>query len=177
MRLSSVQHAPPTRYQPQCGHGADCPARWLATIRSRRRRASQLLLRLQRRLHGSLKKVAISRLQGARAKQPLSTIKVPSVLHLAAPAATHHLACRRPALTPSTSVACRGAVATSESASSCQRHRPGPSAGLGRVRKTGQEGDSAERSRATSSILPFTVTKAYISPRNHKRDLSQHAHL
>ena len=134
MRLSSVQHAPPTRYQPQCGHGADCPARWLATIRSRRRRASQLLLRLQRRLHGSLKKVAISRLQGARAKQPLSTIKVPSVLHLAAPAATHHLACRRPALTPSTSVACRGAVATSESASSCQRHRPGPSAGLGHKR-------------------------------------------
>ena len=32
MRLSSVHHAPPTRYQPQCGHGADCPARWLATI-------------------------------------------------------------------------------------------------------------------------------------------------
>ena len=95
MRLSSVQHAPPTRYQPQCGHGADCPARWLATIRSRRRRASQLLLRLQRRLHGSLKKVAISRLQGARAKQPLSTIKVASVLHVAATAATHHLACQQ----------------------------------------------------------------------------------
>jgi len=46
MRLSSVQHAPPTHYQPQCGHGADCPARCLATIKSRRRRASQLLLRL-----------------------------------------------------------------------------------------------------------------------------------
>ena len=59
-------------------------------------------------------------------------IEVASVLHVAATAATHHLACRRPALTPSTSVACRGAVATFESASSCQRHRPGPSAGLGR---------------------------------------------
>ena len=34
MRLSSVQHAPPTHYQPQCGHGADCPARCLATLKS-----------------------------------------------------------------------------------------------------------------------------------------------
>ena len=61
MHLSSVQHAPPTHYQPQCGRGVDCPARWCATIKSRRRRASQLLLRLQRRAHGSLKKVAMSR--------------------------------------------------------------------------------------------------------------------
>ena len=62
------------------------------------------------------------------------TIKVASVLHLAATAATHHLVCGPPALTPSISVACRGAVATFESASSCQRHRPGPSAGLGHER-------------------------------------------
>eukprot|EP00964_Phaeocystis_antarctica_P002727 scaffold1448_cov79-Phaeocystis_antarctica.AAC.1 len=55
MSLCSVQHAPSTHYEPQCGLGADCPARWLATIKSRRRRASQLLLRLQRRAHGSLK--------------------------------------------------------------------------------------------------------------------------
>jgi len=38
MHLSSVQHAPPTHYQPQCGRGADCPARWSAPIKSRRRR-------------------------------------------------------------------------------------------------------------------------------------------
>ena len=61
MSLCSVQHAPPTHCEPQCGLGADCPARWLATTKSRRRRASQLLLRLQRRAHGSLKKVAMSR--------------------------------------------------------------------------------------------------------------------
>ena len=61
MSLCSVQHAPPTHCEPQCGLGADCPARWLATTKSRRRRASQLLLRLQRRAHGSLNKVAMSR--------------------------------------------------------------------------------------------------------------------
>ena len=52
---------PLTRDQPQCGRAADCPAHWIATIKSRRRRASQLLLPLQRRPHGSLKKAAISR--------------------------------------------------------------------------------------------------------------------
>ena len=155
MRLSSVHHAPPTRYQPQCGHGADCPARWLATIRSRRRRASQLLLRLQRCPHGSLKKVAISRLQGARAKQPLSTIEVASILHVAATAATLHLPCRRPALTPSTSVACRRAVATSESASSCQRHWPGPSAGRGHeISGSGATPGDLSRAGPNSCILP-----------------------
>ena len=61
MRLCSVQHAPLARDQPQCGRAADCPAHWLATIESRRRRASQLRLPLQRRPHGSLKKAAISR--------------------------------------------------------------------------------------------------------------------
>ena len=60
-RLCSVQHAPLTRDQRQCGRAADCPAHWLATIKSRRRRASQLRLPLQRRPHGSLKKAAISR--------------------------------------------------------------------------------------------------------------------
>ena len=60
-RLCSVQHAPLTRDQRQCGRAADCPAHWLATIKSRRRRASQLWLPLQRRPHGSLKKAAISR--------------------------------------------------------------------------------------------------------------------
>ena len=66
----------------------------------------------------------------------ISILRPSSSCHagVAATAATHHLACRRPALTPSTSVACRGAVATFESASSCQRHRPGPSAGLGHER-------------------------------------------
>ena len=54
MSLCSVQHAPPTHYQPQCGRGADCPARWCATIKSRRRRASQLAQLLWRRLSASM---------------------------------------------------------------------------------------------------------------------------
>eukprot|EP00964_Phaeocystis_antarctica_P020357 scaffold11245_cov90-Phaeocystis_antarctica.AAC.2 len=43
MRLFSVQYAPPTHGQPQCGRGADCHAPWLAPIRSCRRRSLQLV--------------------------------------------------------------------------------------------------------------------------------------
>ena len=32
IRLSRVHHAPSTHYQPQCGRGTDCPARWRAPI-------------------------------------------------------------------------------------------------------------------------------------------------
>eukprot|EP00964_Phaeocystis_antarctica_P095898 scaffold62288_cov36-Phaeocystis_antarctica.AAC.1 len=54
MRLFSVQYAPPTHYQPQCGRGVDCHAHWLAPIKSCRRRASQLVQLLWRRLLASM---------------------------------------------------------------------------------------------------------------------------
>ena len=81
MSLSSVQHAPPTHYQLQCGHGADCPARCLATIKSRRRRASQLLLRLPATPAWQLEEGRNIEMTGCTSefKQPLST--PPSRLH------------------------------------------------------------------------------------------------
>ena len=71
-----------------------------------------------------------------------------SVVHAVATAETHHLACRRPALTPSNSVACRRAVATFGSVfllSPGQRHRPGPSVGLGHERPGRRAGGGGAR--------------------------------
>ena len=173
-RTSRPSDAPP---QPP-----PCPActQGLATIRSRRRRASQLLLPLQRRPHGSLRNLPPQyrddRVHGR------SSCSAPSTLHqFCTPwqqltLTTWHAGASSHSRRPIRVGLKRRAVATFESTSSRQRHRPGPSAGLGRVRKTGQEGDStAERPRATSSILPFTVTKAYISPRNQTRFISARA--
>ena len=65
IRLSRVQHAPSTHYQPQCGRGADCPALWRALIKSRRRRSLQLVQLLWRRPPASMIKSTRSSLQGA----------------------------------------------------------------------------------------------------------------
>ena len=65
MRLFSVQYAPPTHGQPQCGRGTDCHAHWLAPIKSCRRRSLQLVQLLWRRPPASMIKSAQSSLQGA----------------------------------------------------------------------------------------------------------------
>ena len=67
MLLSNVQHAPSTHYQPQCGRGADCPARWCAPIKSRRRRSLPLVQLLWRRPQRCMNKSATSSLLGASA--------------------------------------------------------------------------------------------------------------
>ena len=74
MRLSSVQHAPPTHYQPQCGRGADCPALWRALIKSRRRRSLPLVQLLWRRPQRCMNKSVTSSLLGAsKTRLPRST--------------------------------------------------------------------------------------------------------
>jgi len=65
--LSSVQHAPSTHYQPQRGRGTDCPARWCAPIKSRRRRSLPLVQLLWRRPQRCMNKSATSSLLGASA--------------------------------------------------------------------------------------------------------------
>jgi len=65
MRLFSVQYAPPTHGQPQCGRGTDCHAHWLAPIKSCRRRSLQLVQLLWRRPPASMIKSTRSSLQGA----------------------------------------------------------------------------------------------------------------
>ena len=67
IRLSRVQHAPSTHYQPQCGRGADCPALWRALIKSRRRRSLPVVQLLWRRPQRCMNKSATSSLLGASA--------------------------------------------------------------------------------------------------------------
>ena len=74
IRLSRVQHAPSTHYQPQCGRGVDCPARWLALIKSRRRRSLPVVQLLWRRPQRCMNKSVTSSLLGAsEASLPRST--------------------------------------------------------------------------------------------------------
>ena len=63
--LSNVQHAPSTHYQPQRGRGADCPARWCAPIKSRRRRSLPFVQLLWRRPQRCMNKSVTSSLLGA----------------------------------------------------------------------------------------------------------------
>ena len=74
IRLSRVQHAPSTHYQPQCGRGADCPALWRALIKSRRRRSLPVVQLLWRRPQRCMNKSVTSSLLGAsEASLPRST--------------------------------------------------------------------------------------------------------
>ena len=74
IRLSRVQHAPSTHYQPQCGRGADCPALWRALIKSRRRRSLPVVQLLWRRPQRCMNKSVTSILLGAsEASLPRST--------------------------------------------------------------------------------------------------------
>ena len=65
MRLFSVQYAPPTHGQPQCGRSADCHAHWLAPIKSRRRRSLPVVQLLWRRPQRCMNKSVTSSLLGA----------------------------------------------------------------------------------------------------------------